>query len=100
MKWFRRPPEERPGGGSGTCSVDLPEKQSDYFRRDPGFRLFGYIFIGAPQRRAKPRERQVTLILYDSSPMIQEKQDGSAAPEWLPAGGSRTWLCRSFGETI
>ena len=38
-------PEGRPGGGSGTCPVDFPGKSSDYFRRDPGFRLFGYIFI-------------------------------------------------------
>jgi hypothetical protein len=44
-------PEGRPGGGSGTFPIDFPGKSSDYFRRDPGFRLFGYIFTGAPQRR-------------------------------------------------
>jgi hypothetical protein len=51
--------------------------------------------MGRRSGGAKPRERHVTLILYDSFPMIQEKQDGFAAPEGLPAGGSRTWLCNS-----
>jgi hypothetical protein len=35
----------RHSGGSGTCIVDFPEKPSDYFQRDLGFRLFRYIFI-------------------------------------------------------
>jgi hypothetical protein len=44
-KIYAAAPEGRPGGGSGTCPIDFPGKSSDYFRRDPGFRLFGYIFI-------------------------------------------------------
>jgi hypothetical protein len=35
--------EEHPSGGSGTCTVNVPEDPSEYYRRDPGFRLFGYI---------------------------------------------------------
>jgi hypothetical protein len=35
--------------------------------------------LGRRSGGAKPRERHVTLILYDSFPMIQEKQEGSAA---------------------
>jgi hypothetical protein len=45
-------PEGRPGG-SETCTINVQEESSDYFRRYSGFRLFRYIFIGAPQRRGE-----------------------------------------------
>jgi len=52
-----------------------------------------YSDISSSGRRsggAKPRERHVTLILYDSFLIIWEKQDDSAAPEGRPGGGSGT----------